>query len=424
IREYINATSAPLTLDEILNEQTITVHTPARPSSRRGLAVAVAAAAVVLAGLLPIWLTSGEPPAGTSPEPVPTTSPTPSTSPSVEIAPGGQLQFTAVPLPGGEYIGTGAWFQGTFYALGEEGNLYETSDGFTWQPISLDLGSASNDVPDSFRFTELEAGNDLMVVAGETEADNVGGESCETSDHLFQVTVIDSSGRATTSVPPLSIPTAVDCYSVNPSITVGPAGILISGSISSPPDSIPMETAFGIHSVDGTDWIDLGRIGPFSSAQVSGAFATSDGFFAAPTGPGGDGPFFFSSDGLTWTVDRVLSADDQHVVWDGQLLVQTSEGYAQYEDPTQILIPADPLRPSRLFFGQMGIIGGAGGGYGNDLPAHEPFAFSMNGIDWAIWQPPEFEDLGFAVSLIGMSDGFAVFSDWEGQQLWIGTPDS
>lgn len=420
VREYIDTTSDPLTPTEILESTHYAKsQTPPTRSGIRGWLVGVAAMVGVLAvfGLQLFW--DGDPavgPSGTAQTTTPastpstlpnTTSPvetvettpptsTPSSSPdtTTPIEPSGVMDFTPIAQPNGAPLYKGVWFNDAFYALSEPGEIYKTSDGFTWARASLSADLPNSDVPESFEFNELETDGDRLVLVGETRDESVCPQ-----DYLLRVVVLDRAGTTTVGEPelgPLS-----SCPVVNlPWVVVGSKGILIAGSI----DNI----AVGFYSPDGTDWTRMRR-GPFAY-EVEPLKADDSGFYAGTTGPDGDGPVYYSPDGTTWSPTSDFNIDDT-ISWRGQLVIEDD------------LIPADMVRrPDRLFFGPLGIIGTGGGGYGNDIPVDVPISFSVNGIDWQTWNPPEFETIDTWMQVIGIGDSFVVFQDRQAGQLWIGTP--
>jgi hypothetical protein len=87
-----------------------------------------------------------------------------------------------------------------------------------------------------------------------------------------------------------------------------------------------------------------------------------------------------------------------------------------------ILVVTSESDAESLYFGEIGAIGGGGGGYGPDLPVHEPLLFAPNGTSWETWIPTEFESIEDFISVVGIGDDFVVFHDWNSSTLWTGRP--
>lgn len=421
--EYQNTLHGPTDFNRVTARPLIASEPEVTRGNRVWVVVAAAAVAAIVVGAIPLLVRVNGAGSATDSNPaVPVTTP----STSVTIPPGSRLAFVPTALPAGDpSFRGGVWYRGALYAVGDDGRVYSTGDGFEWQVetvfdrfLPVDAAAAG------FGFVDIVTDGARLVVVGSSEHDTVGGERCSTPGHLLRVIVLNPDGSATSSDVPTPSALVDDvCTSVNLGVTVGPVGVVVSGSISTHPPQYT-ERAVGLWSADGVTWTDMGRVPPFHSAQVR-VVATSDGFRAWPTGPDDNGPVYASEDGVSW--EAVNGLDEEafgSVVWWRELSVMRgSSGVVTVDESAEVLVEASDLpRASRLFFGQMGIVGAGTGGYGNDVPSDQPFSFSVHGKVWNHWTPEEFQDLDTMLTFVGMGDTFVVLYDWKGQQLWIGTP--
>jgi hypothetical protein len=373
------------------------------------------------------------------------------------------------------------WFGESLYAVAQ-GGLYSTSDGFDWveehdATVGLSVGN-----------TLVDTDGSTLVVATLSEPEIIGSVACSQPGDLIQVDVLDDQGVWTSSQIELPITrpsTSSGCLNFwMGDIAVGPAGILVAGSISAevPYEAIILEqlgqeVVYSLDSVSPagdtmvvvsgggarTDVIDLAELG--LADQIS-EFADYASEVIGSRGTGfmwfGEQPFaWWSADGQVWTeVDRsggpmldhqiqfVMATESGFLVtsdanttqefvegsiwraasavsgdvhrWGDRLVVEGPNGVSLLDDPEQVLIPKDAVAGFKLYFGEMGVIGGRGEGY-EQLATHESFFFSAEGTTWETWIPPEFETMDQWINLVGVGDNFVVLSDWASGTLWIGT---
>jgi hypothetical protein len=422
--EYQKELHGPIDLDRLAAPAVFEPHRDGKRTNRVWVAFATAAVVAVLVGSVPLVarIVGSDPSAAISPV---STVVTPSTG--VIIEPGSRLAFVAVDLPAGDpQFLNSAWYRGVLYVATASGDIYSTVDGLDWQvETQFDPFRPTGASAQGFRFNDVMTDGERLVVVGETDYASRNGERCSMPDHRLRVIVVNPDGTTTSSDVPIPPPLIDnDCVSINLGVTIGRLGLVVSGSIGTPPPA-DTERAVGIYSADGLDWADLGRVPPFHSAQVEQIVATPGRFLALPTGPDGDGPVYGSEDGLTWEVVGGVGVGGMRSVgqWAGQTVMRGSSGIVALDGPGDVLVDAEDLpKFSRLFFGQMGILGAGTGGYGNDVPTDTPFSFSVDGATWEHWTPAEFEGLDTMLGLVGMGDTFIVFYDREGQRLWIGRP--
>jgi hypothetical protein len=419
--EYQKDLHRPIDLDRLAVPAVFEPERDAKRTSRAWVAFATAVVLAILVGALPLVARFGGTGPSSDSNPA-TTAVTPAT-----VQPGSRLAFVPVDLPAGEpHFWNSAWYRGVLYAAADNGAVYSTEDGFTWQvETQFDRFRPTDPSAGTFRFNDVVTDGERLVVVGETDHLEKNGERCSLSDHLLRVIVVNPDGSSTSSDVPIPPPLLDDdCVSNNLAVTASRLGVVVSGSIATHPPA-HTERAVGLFSADGLNWTDLGRVPPFHSAQVEQIVVTPGRFLAIPTGPGGDGPVYGSEDGLTWEVADEIDVDEVRSIglWAGKTVMRGPTGIVALDRPGDVLVDVDDLpKFSRLFFGQMGIIGAGTGGYGNDVPTDSPFSFSVDGTTWEHWTPAEFEGLDTMLGLIGMGDDFIVFFDWEGQRLWIGRP--
>jgi hypothetical protein len=175
------------------------------------------------------------------------------------------------------------------------------------------------------------------------------------------------------------------------------------------------EQPFAWWSADGQVWTEVDRSGgPMLDHQIQFVMATESGFLV--TSDANTTQEFV--EGSIWRAASAVSGDVHR--WGDRLVVEGPNGVSLLDDPEQVLIPKDAVAGFKLYFGEMGVIGGRGEGY-EQLATHESFFFSAEGTTWETWIPPEFETMDQWINLVGVGDNFVVLSDWASGTLWIGT---
>jgi hypothetical protein len=430
---YIDDTQGSV---DVLNVTEPVTPLPALPDPGRGIAgwwVGVAAAIAVLVLIGPVVLLVGNtdlPPANSPDDATFSVTVTTSTlrSPDAVVIPSGPIRFTSIVAPSETappgFLTEAVWFGGSLYAVAQ-GGLYSTSDGFVWveeNDATVGLGVGN---------TLLDTDGSTLVVATLSEPEIIGSVYCSQPGDLIHVDVLDDQGVWTSSQIDLPITrpsTSSGCLNFwMGDIAVGPAGILVAGSISAevPYEAIILEQ-FGQEVVDSldsvspvgdtmvvvsgggarTDVIDLAELG--LADQIS-EFADYAREVIGSSGTGfmwfGEQPFaWWSADGQVWTeVDRsggpmldhqiqfVMATESGFLVtseanttqelvegsiwraasavsgnvhrWGDRLVVEGPNGVSLLDDPEQVLIPKDAVAGYKLYFGEMGVIGVRGEGY-------------------------------------------------------------
>jgi len=263
IREYIDATSEPLTVDDVLSVPI--GEAPVRPISNRTFAAhwsrgwataAVAAVITVIAlGSVP-WLMSrtdgGAPAADETPlataevtptteaaitsDTVPATTATVADVPVVPPGEGTKLSFVQSDVLEDERWNSGVWFKGDLYALvspgrgGDARDLVRTRDGFTWEVIP-GLPGANN-----VRHSMLQTDGNLLVNVVMPDVGNRGIGS----DAFIQVNTSANGTDWTSSRIELPVPSVCNLagefhlaegFFTSDHFAVGPKGIVVTATI-------------------------------------------------------------------------------------------------------------------------------------------------------------------------------------------------
>ena len=358
IRDYIDAMSVAITVEEILERDASTRlgdRSPAnsrpmvaggRVTIRRGLLIAAAAMVLVLGviGLMSLLPLASEPLDPANPVSTTSPSPAPTTAPAIDATSLGRLELTAVDWPMGDYLSSGVWFNGSLYALGMSGSLYSTADGMSW----IDSGLTSTGAGER---ASISVGDDSLVVLTPSPSDTIGSIECSQPGDFVDVSVLSTDGTWTSSKIeiPLDRPSTIaGCIHFRVGeAAAGTGGIMVAGSVSGElPFEAIIEEVLGeevVNSItevrpegvtlvvswqDGarTEVIDLEALGLAEEIAEYGAFARD--LIGSEEGDNtwfGERPImWFSTDGENWSqVEGTGGPMEAHQI---EKLVATPDG--------------------------------------------------------------------------------------------------
>ncbi len=382
-----------------------------------------------------------------------------------------------------------AWFKDAFYGLGfrpDGGSpMYRSSDGSVWEEVPSFVSA----LPDAIEVHRgVVAGGDRLIVLGsEPQQSGWGSPRCSVSSGGLIVAVSSDGTTWTISEVTAKLPTPPSdavCVSFYPgSVATGPAGILVSASISVEIDyegiiadelgdnvlvtflqhtgdrlvfqtldgqdyelslselgytqddlAPPQSGAIAWWSPDGVTWQQVADEWPMITPSLGSIAAVDDGFLVTRAGIG----LWKTTDGSSWeTIDQKFS--NVILDWAGTpVQFNWQRGELKFFGDDTVLPMSDGFDAVEIVeigLGKAGILAVVSpSGSMETMEAMDAFwrssgsalVYSPDGTVWRRWTPEEFDHFNKhdAVVVVGADRILVLTRDEAGSFAWIGVPET